>query len=129
MVQILHVNGLVTAYCHLSRFADIHAGDHVEGRQLIGYVGQTGRATGPHLHFALKRGTAFLDPLGLKLDGVRVVPPAERDAFDQERARLDAELDGIALPAAPANLPPATSLDGGAADDPNDEADPFEEGN
>lgn len=134
MVQILHVNGLVTAYCHLSRFADIHAGDHVEGRQLIGYVGQTGRATGPHLHFALKRGTAFLDPLGLKLDGVRVVPPSERDAFDQERARLDAELDGIALPNAPANLPPASSLDGGVdeANDPSspsDEADMLEEGN
>jgi murein DD-endopeptidase MepM/ murein hydrolase activator NlpD len=133
MVQILHVNGLVTAYCHLSRFApDLHAGDHVEGRQLIGYVGQTGRATGPHLHFALKRGTAFLDPLGLKLDGVRVVPPSERDAFDQERARLDAELDGIALPSAPASLPPASALDGGVDDDPSspsDEADMLEEGN
>ena len=134
MVQILHVNGLVTAYCHLSRFADIHAGDHVEARQLIGYVGQTGRATGPHLHFALKRGTTFLDPLGLKLDGVRVVPPSERDAFDQERARLDAELDGIALPSAPPNLPPASSLDGGVdeANDPSspaDEADMLEEGN
>ena len=132
MVQILHVSGLVTAYCHLSRFAPgLHAGDHVEGRQLIGYVGQTGRATGPHLHFALKRGTSFLDPLGLKLDGVRVVPPAERDAFDKERATLDAELDAIPLPAAPTNLPPAVTGDGGGEDlsPPADEADMLEEGN
>jgi murein DD-endopeptidase MepM/ murein hydrolase activator NlpD len=133
MVKILHPSsGLVTAYCHLSRFAPgIHAGDHVEGRQLIGFVGQTGRATGPHLHFAVKRGNAFVDPLGLKLDGVRVVPPAERDAFDKQRASLDAELDAIPLPAAPANLPPASDADGGLDDPsaPADEADMLEEGN
>ncbi len=55
MVQIEHAGGLISAYCHLSRFASISAGEHVETRQLIGYVGQTGRATGPHLHFAVKR--------------------------------------------------------------------------
>ncbi len=133
MVKIFHPSSsLVTAYCHLSRFAPgIHAGDHVEGRQLIGFVGQTGRATGPHLHFAVKRGNAFVDPLGLKLDGVRVVPPAERDAFDRQRGALDAELDAIPLPAAPANLPPAMESDGGMDDPsaPTDEADMVEDGN
>ena len=53
MVQIEHPDGLISAYCHLSRFGPIHPGEHVETRQLIGYVGQTGRAFGAHLHFEL----------------------------------------------------------------------------
>lgn len=111
MVMIDHPNGLTTAYCHMSRFAPgMHAGLQVETRQLLGYVGQTGRATGPHLHFAVKRGTAFLDPMILKLDGVRVVPPRERGAFDERRAALDAELDAIALP-------DSSEADAGANDD------------
>lgn len=113
MVMIDHPNGLTTAYCHMSKFAPgIHAGLHVETRQLVGYVGQTGRATGPHLHFAVKRGDIFLDPMILKLDGVRVIAPKERGAFDERRAALDAELDAIPLPDAG-----DSSGDGGAADD------------
>jgi murein DD-endopeptidase MepM/ murein hydrolase activator NlpD len=132
MVQIAHEGGLVTAYCHLSRFAPgLHPGQHVEGRQLVGYVGQTGRATGPHLHFAVKRGEAFLDPMSLKMDGVRVIAPKDRDAFDARRSELDALLDAIALPGEPAV---AVGADGGAepsASDPSasddDESDPGEE--
>jgi murein DD-endopeptidase MepM/ murein hydrolase activator NlpD len=101
MVQIVHTNGLTTAYCHLSRFAaGLHAGQRVEARQLVGYVGQTGRATGPHLHFAVKRGSAFLDPMVLKMDGVRTLPPSDREAFAKKRADLDAALEAITLPSA-----------------------------
>jgi murein DD-endopeptidase MepM/ murein hydrolase activator NlpD len=103
MVKIEHANGLISAYCHMSRFAaGLHPGQHVESRQLVGYVGATGRATGPHLHFAIKRGDAFIDPLSLKLDGVRLVPVANRDDFEAARKDLDAALDAIPLPAAPA---------------------------
>jgi murein DD-endopeptidase MepM/ murein hydrolase activator NlpD len=99
MVQIIHSNGLTTAYCHLSRFASgLRSGQHVEARQLVGYVGQTGRATGPHLHFAVKRGGSFLDPMVLKMDGVRTLPPADRDALARRRADLDVALEAIALP-------------------------------
>jgi murein DD-endopeptidase MepM/ murein hydrolase activator NlpD len=85
----------------MSRFAaGLHAGQHVESRQLIGYVGQTGRATGPHLHFAIKRGEVYIDPLALKLDGQRVVPLAYRDEFTKVRADMDAALDAIPLPKA-----------------------------
>jgi murein DD-endopeptidase MepM/ murein hydrolase activator NlpD len=99
MVQITHANNYTSAYCHLSRFAaGLHPGQHVEVRQLVGYVGATGRTTGPHLHFAVKRGDAFIDPLALKLDGVRVVPLADRADFERERAELDLALDAITLP-------------------------------
>jgi murein DD-endopeptidase MepM/ murein hydrolase activator NlpD len=102
MVQILHGNGLTSAYCHLSRFAaGLHVGQHVEQRQLVGYVGQTGRATGPHLHFAIKRGEIFLDPLSLKMDAVRVLPAKDKDAFEAAKKELDGALDAIAIPAAP----------------------------
>jgi murein DD-endopeptidase MepM/ murein hydrolase activator NlpD len=105
MVEIAHAGGYTSVYCHLSRFAaGLRVGQHVETRQLIAYVGQTGRVTGPHLHFGMKRGGVFFDPMTLRLDGVRVVPRARRDEFDRKRAELDAELDTIPLPA-PSVLP------------------------
>jgi murein DD-endopeptidase MepM/ murein hydrolase activator NlpD len=101
MVELDHGGGLHTAYCHLSAFArGLHAGDHVEPRQLVGYVGRTGRVTGPHLHFAVKRNGVFVDPLALKMDGVKVLPSSDRDAFARRRAELDAILDGVPLPTA-----------------------------
>jgi murein DD-endopeptidase MepM/ murein hydrolase activator NlpD len=101
MVEIDHGNGINTVYCHLKGFAQgLKAGQKVEARQLIGYVGQTGRVTGPHLHFGVKKNGNFVDPLGLKLDGVRVLPPADRDAFAKKRSDYDAIIDGVALPSA-----------------------------
>jgi murein DD-endopeptidase MepM/ murein hydrolase activator NlpD len=106
MVQIQHANGLVSGYCHMSRFASgLHPGQHVEGRQLIGYVGQTGRVTGPHLHFFVKRGETFIDPSTLRMDGVRVLPRADREEFGRRHAELDAALEAIVLPNA-ANAEP-----------------------
>jgi murein DD-endopeptidase MepM/ murein hydrolase activator NlpD len=131
MVQIEHTAGIISSYCHMSRYASgIHVGERVEGRQLIGYVGQTGRATGPHLHFAIKRNGIFIDPLAMKLDGVRVVPPSQRDQFDALRAELDKALDGIALPPGlpgaegnePEPAPGDASVDGGIDDTVFDEA-------
>ena len=116
MVQIEHTNGLTTAYCHLSRFAaGLHPGQHVEARQLVGYVGQTGRVTGPHLHFAVKRGGNFIDPMGLKMDGVRTIPPADREAFARRRSELDVALEAVILPPADGSA---------AADDKDDKDDP-----
>ena len=107
-VEISHPGNIQSIYCHLSRFAaGMHVGVHVEQRQLIAYVGQTGRVTGPHLHFGIRKGGVVIDPMTLRLDGVRVVPRGSRDEFDRQRAALDAELDGVALPASTGVLPEA----------------------
>jgi murein DD-endopeptidase MepM/ murein hydrolase activator NlpD len=113
LVTIRHADGITTGYAHLSRFAPrLAAGQSVETRQLVGYVGSTGRSTGPHLHFSAKRNGVFIDPLSLKLDGDRVLGRVERVIFDEERGPLDKILDGIPLPAAPATGAPHAASEG-----------------
>jgi murein DD-endopeptidase MepM/ murein hydrolase activator NlpD len=107
LVTIRHADGLTTGYAHLSRFAPrLKPGTSVDTRQLIGYVGSTGRSTGPHLHFSAKKNGVFIDPLRLKLDGERVLPRAERDVFDEKKAQLDKVLDAVPVPA-PLDVPRA----------------------
>lgn len=52
-IVINHNNGYYTQYLHLSKFAGLKVGDTVEKGQIIGYMGMTGTATGPHLHYAV----------------------------------------------------------------------------
>jgi murein DD-endopeptidase MepM/ murein hydrolase activator NlpD len=114
MVEISHPGNITSVYCHLSRFAaGLRPGQHVEARQLIGYVGQTGRVTGPHLHFGIKKNGVFVDPMTLRLDSVRVVPRSRREEFDRLRSVLDSELDSIPLPAVEgaATSPPPDNQD------------------
>jgi murein DD-endopeptidase MepM/ murein hydrolase activator NlpD len=107
-VSIDHPNGVTTGYAHMSRFAPgIKAGDKVAARQLIGYVGSTGRSTGPHLHFSAKKDGKFFDAETLQLDGERVMPGPDRPAFLAVKADLDRRLDAIALPEPPPEKPKA----------------------
>lgn len=57
-IVIAHENNLTTLYAHLSRYV-VQRGDKVEKGQLVGYVGYTGYATGPHLHFTVYAGPTF----------------------------------------------------------------------
>lgn len=62
LVVIAHEFGLTTRYAHMSKI-DVKAGDQVETGQVVGYVGATGRATGPHLHYEVWANGQPLNPL------------------------------------------------------------------
>jgi murein DD-endopeptidase MepM/ murein hydrolase activator NlpD len=97
-VRIRHGSGYATAYGHLSRFAAaLKAGKRVHQGEIIGYVGATGRATGPHLHFEVLRDQQQVNPISvkfpaaMKLDGALLARfRSERGAADQLFAALGA---------------------------------------
>lgn len=98
-VQIQHADNVVTIYAHLSRFEPGQSvGTRVRQRQVIGYVGATGRATGPHLHYGMKKNGRFVDPMNFEVRAGRPVPPGQMDAFRTTVRRLDRELESIRLP-------------------------------
>ena len=96
LVKIRHDAGYVSYYGHLSRFAaGMAEGTRVRQKQVIGYVGHTGLATGPHVCFRMSKDGRFVDPARLRLPGGAPVTTALRAAFADSRdvllARLDAE--------------------------------------
>lgn len=108
MVIVSHDGGLATVYMHLSKFAaGQKVGDRVEAKTVIGYVGMTGLATGPHLHFGVKKDGVYTDPS--KLVPVRTGGVAKKDfaAFRAEIDRLITQLAAIdTAPKAPAGADP-----------------------
>jgi murein DD-endopeptidase MepM/ murein hydrolase activator NlpD len=73
LVCLKHLNGFETCYAHLSKVM-VRNGQHVSQKQVIALTGSTGRSTGPHLHFALKRSGAFLNPLNQKFPRAEPIP-------------------------------------------------------
>ncbi len=120
LVKIDHPGGVETGYAHLSKFADgLKPGIHVKRMQVVGYVGSTGRSTGPHLHFSARRDGQFFDAETLNLDGMKVLPKDERDLFAAHIAQYDALLDALPLPAA---LPSEPAPVAAAPTEPDEEA-------
>ncbi len=95
-ITIRHGGTYSTLYGHLSRFhAGVRVGGLVEQGQVIGYVGSTGLATGPHLHYELHVHGAYQNPLTFKFPAAAPIPAAHKPDFLRAAGRLNARLDLI----------------------------------
>jgi murein DD-endopeptidase MepM/ murein hydrolase activator NlpD len=99
VVELEHGSGVVTVYGHLSRFAkNLKRGQRVELGQVIAYVGQTGLATGPHLHYEYRVRGVHKNPQTVPLPDAAPIPADDRDRFLTATADYVNMLD---LPAGP----------------------------
>ena len=82
LVIVKHTNGYVTSYGHLSRIRKgVRRGVPLRQGEVLGYVGSTGLATGPHLDFRMSRNGVFQNPLSVDLPRGEAVPPGRMDDF------------------------------------------------
>jgi murein DD-endopeptidase MepM/ murein hydrolase activator NlpD len=111
MVRLRHAGGYETSYLHLSGFAaGIHAGARVEQGQVVGYVGMTGTATGPHLDYRVAKNGTYMNPLTAfgRVQAGEPLSPAALADFARVRDTAVAELQSrLASPDAAAD--PATA--------------------
>lgn len=85
MIKLRHNSTYSTAYKHLKGFArGVRSGARVQQGQIIGYVGNTGLSTGPHLHFEFYQAGRFVDPLGRKFPSADPVPTRLMGQFQSE---------------------------------------------
>jgi murein DD-endopeptidase MepM/ murein hydrolase activator NlpD len=89
-VEIEHPYNFVTTYSHMSAFArGIQPGARVRQGQVIGYLGNSGLSTGPHLHYEVLINENFVDPLSVKVPRNRELDNAQVAAFKREKDRID----------------------------------------
>jgi murein DD-endopeptidase MepM/ murein hydrolase activator NlpD len=97
-VILRHHGQYRTLYAHLNGFSKaIRKGARVAQGETIGSVGQTGWATGPHLHYEFLVDGVQRNPLTIALPAAQPVAPNEMDAFRRYAAALVAQLDHLAL--------------------------------
>jgi murein DD-endopeptidase MepM/ murein hydrolase activator NlpD len=96
-IRIRHNAEYATAYAHLSRFAGgLRQGDRIRQGQVIGYVGTTGRSTGPHLHYEVIRRGTQINPIAVQLPTVRKLEGVDLIQFRTVKAETDLQIAGIA---------------------------------
>ena len=91
-VKIDHSGPYETSYSHLSRIS-VRAGQRIKQGQIIGYVGSTGLATGPHLHYQFWKNGTYVNPLTVKLPNDGAEDVKDRKGFGAWRDGLLAQLD------------------------------------
>jgi murein DD-endopeptidase MepM/ murein hydrolase activator NlpD len=99
LVEIQHTHSITTVYGHLARFAHgMHPGTHVTQGTVIAYVGMTGLATGPHLHYEYRVNGVFKNPQTVVLPAAAPIDPALSADFRAHTDPLLASLDQAAGP-------------------------------
>ncbi|HUH88926.1 MAG TPA: M23 family metallopeptidase [Pusillimonas sp.] len=97
VIILQHHGKYTTLYAHQRNFAKgLKKGSKVEQGQLIGYVGATGWATGPHLHYEFRIGSKHVDPLSVDLPVARHLEGADRVAFNNVLAGYKQQIDMLA---------------------------------
>ncbi|MCY4573499.1 MAG: M23 family metallopeptidase [Gemmatimonadetes bacterium] len=99
VIDVRHPNGFLTRYAHLNSFASgVVVGSRVSQGEVIGYVGMTGRATGPHLHYEMHAAGRPVDPLAIEFPPEDPVPDDNRARWELESAARLALLFGLPGP-------------------------------
>ena len=112
-VMLLHSNSVSTLYGHMSRFArNIHLGSHVNQGDVIGYVGMTGLATGPHLHYEYLMNGVHMNPQTVRLPGAE---PLRADALSRFQSTTAPWLSSLANSAGAPAARTTTAANTGAA--------------
>ncbi len=89
-IEVQHTNGYVTAYSHMSGFGKgISPGVRVKQGQVIGYLGNTGLSTGPHLHYEVIINGSFVDPLKIRLPRGRELEGRSLADYKRQREQVD----------------------------------------
>jgi murein DD-endopeptidase MepM/ murein hydrolase activator NlpD len=89
-VKIKHNSTYSTVYAHMSKFASgIKSGVRVKQGQIIGYVGSTGKSTGPHLHYEVIENGKKINSQTLKLPSGKILKSKERELFEISKIKLD----------------------------------------
>jgi murein DD-endopeptidase MepM/ murein hydrolase activator NlpD len=97
-IRIRHANGYKTAYAHMRGFAKgLKKGSRVRQNQVIGYVGSTGRSTGPHLHYEVMVNNKQVNPKKLKLPTGRQLNGDMLALFNKEKQRIASLLAGAPM--------------------------------
>lgn len=93
VIMLKHTNGISTVYGHLSRFVDgLHRGEKVAQGDVIGFVGMTGLATGPHLHYEFLLNGVHRDPMTVALPKANPITSANKSRFAALSNQLMAQL-------------------------------------
>ncbi len=104
-IKLDHGSGLESSYSHLNGIiSDVRGGTKVQVGQVIGYVGATGLATGPHLHFALYRDGVYVNPMTVKLPASPPLSQKYMRDFAEVRDQVLQQLASAPLDGAPGEL-------------------------
>ena len=94
LVKVRHANGYVSHYAHLSRFAKgLQVGHEVQQKQVIGYVGRTGLATGAHVCFRVTKNGRYVNPVSIRSPASDSIAAEQEAEFGVVRDQLLAGLD------------------------------------